>query len=139
MNAEDIRAALRGRELGEEVVPLAGPKPTDPVQQVTVRQLPPDVWEGLVAEHPPSEEGAKVGEAWDPLTFRPALIAASIVDDDGAAVFSAEDIIEAAALGWLTIGQLLTLWDTACALNDRTPAVADLGKDSAPIPSSPGR
>lgn len=137
---DSLREQMQARQLPTTVVPLAGPSADQPTLHLPLRALEPDVWEALVKEHPPTPEDLAAGHPWCAATFRPALIAASIVVPDGQARFSADDWIDYAATGRVTIGQLLELWDAAMALNDRTSgtaaSVADLGKDSAATPGS---
>ncbi len=46
-----------------------------PVLRFTVRAISARAWDQLVEEHQPSPPQAKQGWAWDPETFRPALLA----------------------------------------------------------------
>lgn len=152
---------LRARQLPTEVVPLAGPSPSDPVEYLLLRALAPKAWELLVAAHPPTDEDRAAGRGWHVDTFRPELIAASVLTathrapdqpapelEELLALVEVEpaqlrgvDLLDAAASGFLTIGQLLQLYDVALVLNDGSAvldrAVADAGKGSPPIGTTP--
>lgn len=50
--------------------------------RLTFHNLAPDVFEALVAAHPPSKEQQDDGDQWNAATFTPALVAACAVDSD---------------------------------------------------------
>lgn len=50
--------------------------------RVRFRNLEPDVYEALVAAHPPTKEQEAKGEQWNRATFAPALLSACAVDSD---------------------------------------------------------
>lgn len=79
---------------------------------VALTALPPDVWEGLVAQHPPTPEDLARGYQWDARTFRPALLALSVVGE-------VVDWELRAKEGRITAGELQALFDAAVMLNMR--------------------
>lgn len=97
-----------------------------PVVEVTVRALPPAVWEALVDECPPTEDERGRNLEWNVATFRPALLSASVVLADGE---EPPDWELLAKEGQLTVGELNSLFTVAINLNYRGPARA-VGKGS---------
>jgi hypothetical protein len=98
------------------------------VDLVTLRALPPAEWEALVDAHPPTEEQLNGGAQWNLQSFRPALLAVSVVADDGDAPVSESDWAALAKEPSLTGGELAALFHAAVTLNLRGPS-ASVGKD----------
>lgn len=132
-----LRERLQARQLPTAKVSLAGATEGAEPAVLELRALPPDEWEALVELHPPSDEQRKQGLPWNVATFRHALLACSVVTAPGEGL-SEEDWRQATKLGWVTIGELLYLYDTALELNDRSPQ-ASTGKGSSATDSSPPR
>jgi|GEM_PF-4153497 len=128
-----LRDRLRARQLPSQIVTLAAAD-NGAAEQIQLRALPAADWEALVQLHSPSEQDAARGAAWDVHTFRPALLAASVVTDAGEDPLSEQDWADLIAGHWMTAGEVNTLFNVACTLNDRTPDVS-LGKDSTGTPS----
>ena len=120
------RERLRARQLPTKPVRLLDPS-GGPDELFELRALPPDEWEILVDEHPPTEEQRARGDSWNVLTFRPALLAACVLTPDGEEPLTAEDWAELAAGRGMAAGELNLLYGTALDLNDRTPR-DDVGK-----------
>ncbi|WP_194292881.1 hypothetical protein [Streptomyces smaragdinus] len=59
---------------------------------LTFRALPRPVWEALLREHPPTEDGADQGHEYNVETFPAALISASSVD--GMSVEEAQELLD---------------------------------------------
>jgi hypothetical protein len=61
--------------------------------RIHLRALPPDVYDALQLQHPPTDEQEKRGMIWNPHTFFPALLAACSVkplsEEQAAAIISA--------------------------------------------------
>ncbi|MEU3049010.1 hypothetical protein ABZ705_21310 [Streptomyces sp. NPDC006984] len=51
---------------------------------LTFKALPRPVLDGLIREHPPTEEQGEDGDAWNPETFPASLVAASHIERDEA-------------------------------------------------------
>lgn len=53
--------------------------------RLVFRALPRPVLDGLIRQNPPTEDQAETGDAWNPESFPPALVAAAHIerDDDG--------------------------------------------------------
>jgi hypothetical protein len=94
------------------------------VERVTLRALPAADWEALVDAHPPTEQQADGGAAWNPTTFRPALLALSIVPENGDEPVSADDWEQLAKSGEISAGELTALFTAAVELNLRAPSMA---------------
>lgn len=95
------------------------------VEKVTVRALPPDEWEELVDLHPPTEAQRANGALWNVTTFRPALLALSVVPAEGDDPMSAEDWASLSKeAGALAAGELNALFNAAVSVNFRTPSSA---------------
>jgi hypothetical protein len=95
-----------------------------PVEKVVLRALPPSDWEALVEAHPPPKD--RVAElAWNPSTFRAALLSASVVLPDGEEPPDWEELTRG---GHLTAGELNALFEAAVSINARAPQVST-GKD----------
>ncbi len=124
-----LRERLRARQLPTAVVTLSPVVPGADPEQVRVRAIPADDWEALVALHPPTEAQRERGDAWDPATFRSALLAACVLTPEGEEPLTEEEWADAAASGWMVVGELNALFNCAYLLNDRTPQVSALGKD----------
>lgn len=101
----------------------------EPDERITLRALPASEWEALVGLHPPQPADAARGAAWDVATFRPALLAASVVTDDGEEPLSEEDWAELIVTARMTAGEINALFNGACVLNDRSPDMVSVGKD----------
>lgn len=119
-----LRERLRARQLPRETVTLpAAAEGADP-ERFELCAIPPGEWEALVALHPPTEQQVAVGDQWNIATFRPALLAVSVNPPDGEDALTESDWADAAAQGWLTIGELNVLFGVAISLNDRSPLVS---------------
>lgn len=116
------RDRLRARELPRETVTLPGAG--EEVERFELRAIPPQEWEALVGLHPPTEAQQKAGDLWNVATFRPALLAVTVAAPEGEDPLSEADWADAAAQGWMTIGELNTLLGVAISLNDRSPLVS---------------
>lgn len=95
-----------------------------PVETFQLRCLPPEQWEELISEHPPTEAQRKQGWQWDTETFRPALLAASVMVPEGEKGLTELDWRQLAAHGLLAAGELELIYGTAVALNSRQPQVS---------------
>lgn len=95
-----------------------------PVRGILLRALPGREWETLVAAHPPDEDAAAKGYRWNVTTFRPALVAESMVPGEGMGKFTAAEVEQLLDTGKLTIGELYRLYDDAVTLNSRSPLVS---------------
>lgn len=93
-------------------------------ETVTVRALPPSEWEALLDEHPPNDEQRAAGAQWNLASFRPALLAASVVPADGDEPSAAEEWEQFAKDGTLSAGELNGLFNAAVNLNLRVPSSA---------------
>ncbi len=99
------------------------------VETISMRCLPVEDWEALVAQHPPTAEQGKQGWQWNVGTFRPVLLAACVIAPDGEGALTEMDWRQAAIEGQLTAGELDLLFATAVNLNARQPDVS-VGKGS---------
>jgi hypothetical protein len=99
-----------------------------PVEAVVLRALPPAEWEALVDAHPPTEEQMNGGAQWNVATFRPALLAVSVVVDSDDDAMTESDWAALAKEGALAAGELGALFHAAVTLNLRGPS-ASVGKD----------
>lgn len=116
------RERLRARQLPTESVRLPDPG-GGPDEVFELRAIPPDEWEELLSEHPPTEEQAEKGETYNPTTFRPALLERCVLTPDGEEPLTAEDWADLSASRNLAPGEFIRLYNTAYALNDRSPLV----------------
>lgn len=99
-----------------------------PVEVIRMRCLPVADWEALIDEHPPSDEQRTQGWQWDVTRFRPALLAACVVPDEGEDSLGERGWVEVAEEGQMTAGELDTLFAAAVQLHARPPQVST-GKD----------
>ena len=106
-------------------LPASGDQPAELVQ---LRGLPAEEWEALVQLHPPVGAARDEGALWNVVTFRPALLAVSVLPDEGEEPLSEQDWAEIIALKTMTSGEINSIYNRAVDLNSRTPDV-DLGKD----------
>lgn len=91
---------------------------------LVVRAMAPAEFEDLVSQHPATEEQHAKAKAedrphkpiWNPDTFIPALLAASIDSD-----MSGEDWAELTSKGPVAAGEVGALFNAALQVNDRTP------------------
>lgn len=111
--AERARLAQAERDLAAQ-----------PVRVVKVRALPGDVWEELVAAHPPTEAEQARGDEWHVPTFRPALLAGSVLPDEGEEPLTPQEWTDAIAAGHVTVGEANRLYEEAVLLNARSPRVS---------------
>lgn len=95
-----------------------------PIEVFTVRCLPANEWEMLVAEHPPTAEQRSQGWQWDVETFRPALLAATVSTAEGENDLDVLDWQQLARDGNIAIGELDLLFVAAVQLNTRQPQVS---------------
>lgn len=103
------------------------------VLQATV--LPPDEYDALIGDHPPTDEQRSQGGAWNSDTFPPSLLAACL-QQDGEPVMSADDWRSwAKTPGAVASGELAALFNICVQVNDRSPDV-HVGKGFAQTPSS---
>jgi hypothetical protein len=84
-------------------------------EQVTLTALPPAELEALIAAHPPPKE-SQVQKAWNPVTFIPALLAASVDSD-----VTEDDWAEYHRSGAMTTGEIADLFNAVWELNYRAP------------------
>lgn len=82
-------------------------------EQVTLTALPPVDLEALIAAHPPP---AGVGKIFNPRTFVPALLAASVGSD-----VTEDDWSEYYTSGAMTTGEVSDLFEAVWQLNYRVP------------------
>lgn len=87
--------------------------------RITFHNAKPARFLELIAAHPPTEDGKRRGEQWNPETFPPALIAECAVDDRTAGQWAAE--LDSGA--W-SLGERHELFETALAVNVGEPARA---------------
>lgn len=92
-----------------------------------LRCLAPKKWDDLVDAHPPTEAQRELGWQWNVETFRPALLAATVVPESGEQPLDVRGWVEVAEEGQLTSGELDLLFGSAVALNKKAPRL-DLGK-----------
>lgn len=120
------RGRLRARQLPTAVVRLPAAEEGGEPEEIRLRALPPVRWDELVAAHPPTAEQEARGDMWNAVTFRPALLAASVLTppEEKDDALTEADWAEAADQGWMNIGELVLLFDTALELNDRSPLVS---------------
>jgi hypothetical protein len=85
-------------------------------ERLTITALPPADMEALIAAHPPTAEQETTNSAWNPVTFIPALFAASIGGD-----VSEEDWAEYTTKGPMTSGEVRALVDVCLDVNYRAP------------------
>ena len=95
-------------------------------ETIALSAIPPDDWEALIGEHPPTKDRRAQGAWCDPVTFLPAALAACVQDQD-------EELTEAdwadyTRRGAMTPGEVVDLYDDVVALHDRSPQLS-LGKD----------
>jgi hypothetical protein len=121
-----LKERLSAWEPAVAEVPLFPPGGGTP-EVVPLRALLPQRWDDLLGEHPPPPQQVERGEVYNLATFRPALIAESVVTPDGEEPLTAADWADLALSGRITGPQYNQLFNAAWALNDRSPA-ADLGK-----------
>lgn len=121
-----LRDRLRARQLPTRVVTLAGVD-GEPDEEITLRALPAAEWEALVGLHPPQPGDAAKGAAWDVTSFRPALLAASVVAPEDEEPLTEQDWSELILSARMTAGEINLIFNTACLLNDRAPD-ATVGK-----------
>jgi hypothetical protein len=84
-------------------------------EQVTLTALPPAELEALIAAHPPPKE-SQGQKAWNPVTFIPALLAASVDSD-----VTEDDWAEYHHSGAMTTGEIADLFNAVWELNYRAP------------------
>lgn len=98
----------------------------DAVEVLTVdmRALAAADWEALVEAHPPSDEQRSRGADVNMASFRPALLAASVVVADGDQGLTEVEWAELAGSGQVAAGELELLFGTAVTLNTRSPQVS---------------
>lgn len=113
LDAERARLAAARAALGEI-----------PVRIVTLRALPPDVWDEMIEAHPPTEEQAGRGAQWNSKTHRLPCVAASVVTPDDEEPMTVEDWELLAKGGHITDGELNRLYEAAVVLNGRSPQVS---------------
>lgn len=88
-------------------------------EPVTLVALHPTQLETLIGKHPPTDEQrAKNGSLFNPETFVPALLAASIESD-----MTEDDWAEYTTTGAMTTGEVNALFNAAWELNYRVPDV----------------
>lgn len=121
-----LRERLLARQLPSEVVTLPAVGGGEP-ERIELRAIPADVWEALAAAHPPTAEEAEQGADWNISTFRPALLALSVVTPEGEEPLTESDWGQLATSGAMAAGELTLLFNVAVALNDRSP-LASVGK-----------
>jgi hypothetical protein len=92
--------------------------------ELTLRTLPPPEWEALVELHSATQEQQEQGHRWNPTTFRPAVLAACVVPEDGEQPLTAEEWEQIVKDGQLAAGEYNALFTAAVNLNLRAPASA---------------
>jgi hypothetical protein len=100
---------------------------------LTVRNMAPDDYEALVDEHPAGDEDTAAGEPAHKATFMPALIAASVVDDEP---MTAEEWASELQSGRWSKAEVEDLYGVCKAVNARLRSVS-VPKGSAPTGRSP--
>lgn len=98
--------------------------PGGETEQLELRALLPQQWDELVEAHPPTPEQATLGALWDLTSFRPALIAESVVTPAGEEPLSAADWADLATGGHITGPEYNRLFNVCYELNDRSPQVS---------------
>lgn len=96
-----------------------------PVLQVTLSALPPDEFDALVDEHPPTAEELARGHQWHRDTFQPALLARSVVQPEGHPPL---DFAAMKKAGQVNAGEITDLFEVAVMLNVRRLSAA-VGKE----------
>lgn len=93
------------------------------VEVLNVHTIPPERYEELIGEHPPSEKQRADGAQWNSVSFVPALLAECIgVGEDDP--MSAEDWAEFVSTpGQAAMGELNALFNACLLANDRSPDV----------------
>lgn len=127
-HAAAVRAVLEAQAAGDGARVESARAALDalPVLAFECATLPPADWENLIDQHPPTDEQAARGWAWDPKALRlPALAAAVTLKGHGQQ--SAERWGELYDAGSLSAGELDELFGTVVALNSRAQRVS-LGK-----------
>ncbi|WP_125911395.1 MULTISPECIES: hypothetical protein [Pseudonocardia] len=136
---ELVEARRRGADTREVEQRLAAARTTlDSLEsfKFEVRALPPADWEALVAQHPAAKD-ADHGWDFDPPTFWPALLEASVIDLDAGPddpPMTAQDWADMFAQGEVNLAEKNALLNTALGLNTRSLGV-QVGKGSAQTPS----
>lgn len=98
------------------------------VETLNVHVIPPDRYERLIGEHPPTEAQSANGDQWNSATFVAALLAECVVLD-GDERMSAEDWTAWMTSSGLAMGELNVLFSACMDANDRSPSV-HVGKGS---------
>lgn len=119
---------LRKRQLPCEVVTLPPAVEGDEPERFELQALLPEQWDDLVLAHPPTEAQREQGAGLNVVTFRPALLAASVITPPGEEPLTVKDWEELLVGGFLSAGEANALYNTAYLLNDRSPLVT-VGKD----------
>lgn len=94
----------------------------DCYEDITIRALAPADYEALVSAHPPTDEQADDGYLWNPESFVPALLAATVD-----LPWSLQDWCEMCTAGPLALGEITDLFQAAERVNGRA-TDARLGK-----------
>ncbi|MFD8978680.1 hypothetical protein [Streptomyces sp. NPDC059564] len=118
---------------GEQAELVAAQAAFDEVSvQLTFKALPRPVLDGLIRQNPPTEEQAETGDAWNPESFPPALVAAAHIERDekgnvveGMTVQDAQDLLDSWPIA--ESNSLFTAAWQAQQINRST--VRELGKD----------
>jgi hypothetical protein len=106
----------------EQAVAAAGAALTACYEHVTITALPPEDMEALIGEHPPTPAQAEDGATWDPVTFVPALLAASVSFGPDEPPWTSEEWAqETTATGALSLGEVTGLFQAALDVNSRSP------------------
>jgi hypothetical protein len=122
VDAHGLRMSAPGEEADAAIAAAEAAFAACEVIELTVRCLPPDEWEALVALHPP-KPGAD-GD-YDLDGFRPALCAACVVVGEGFESFSVQEWGELVGKGGgLSSGEQDMIFQTAVQINRRAVRVA---------------
>jgi hypothetical protein len=90
-----------------------------PAVEVTIRAIPPDVWEQLVDQHPPTDEQRAAGEEWNKASMRAPLLAVTVVPPEGQDPITADQWDAMVKAGNIGAGELDVLYLTAVTINRR--------------------
>lgn len=82
-------------------------------EQITITALPPNEIEDLLKKHRPTPEQEKRGALYNPDTFKPALVAACVLDSD----ITEDDWAEYMTKGPMSFGESVALFNACWDVN----------------------